>query len=128
MVLWPRVGCVGLITQKDCKSAMAQALGIPEQSAGNFWGMRGSNRLKDCDVLLVVGTPAVRPAWDVRLARAPYHTAPQRTRETSERGADGVWYYRDARMQRVAKALIQAELTRVGASQPAAALRWARGE
>ena len=37
--------------------------------------------------------------------------------ETSERGEDGVWRYRDARMQRVDNALICAELTRVRASQ-----------
>ena len=51
---------VGLITFKDCKAAMAEALGIPAHRTGHFWGMRGSNALEECDILLVVGTPAVR--------------------------------------------------------------------
>lgn len=61
---------VGLITHKDCERAMAEALGIPTHRTGHFWGMRGSNQLEDCDMLLVVGTPAVRPEQVARLARA----------------------------------------------------------
>lgn len=118
---------VGLITHKDCERAMAEALGIPAHRTGHLWGMRGSNSLEDCDMLLVVGTPAVRPEQVARLARAYYHADPQVIDETSERGEDGVWRYRDPRMQRVANALIRAELTRVRASQPASALRRAGG-
>jgi hypothetical protein len=74
----------------------------------------------------VVGTPALCPEDVARLARALYHADPQVIDETSERGADGTWRYRDPRMQRVANALTRAELTRVRASQPAAAVRRAR--
>jgi hypothetical protein len=104
-------GRVGLITFKDCKPAMAEALGIPAERTGHFWGMRGSNALEDCDVLLVVGTPTLRPEDVARLARAYYHADPQLIDETSVRGEDGRWRYRDPRMQRVADALTRAELT-----------------
>ena len=102
---------VGLITFKDCKAAMAEALGIPAERTGHFWGMRGSNALEDCDILLVVGTPTLRPEDVVRLALAYYHADPQMINETSVRGEDGRWHYRDARLQRVADALTRAELT-----------------
>jgi hypothetical protein len=102
-------GRVGLITFKDCKPAMAQALGI--ERLGHFWGMRGSNALEGCDVLLVVGTPTLRPEDVARLARAYYHADPKLINETSVRGEDGRWRYRDPRMQRVADALTRAELT-----------------
>jgi hypothetical protein len=102
---------VGLITHKDCKPAMAEALCIPAHRSGHFWGIRGSNQLEDCDLLLIVGTPAVRPEQVARLARAYYHADPQVIDETCERSADGTWRYRDQRMQRVANALVCAELT-----------------
>jgi hypothetical protein len=73
--------------------------------------MRGSNRLEDCTILLVVGTPALRPDHVARLARAYYHADPEVIDETSERAEDGTWHYLDPRMQRVADALIRAELT-----------------
>lgn len=104
-------GRVGLITHKACKPAMAEALGIPADRTGHFWGMRGSNALEKCHILLVVGTPAVRPELIARLARAYYHADPQLIDETSVRGEDGVWHYRDPRMKRVADALTRAELT-----------------
>lgn len=88
-----------------------EALGILAHRTGHFSRMRGSNQLEDCDVLLVVGTPAVRPGQVVRLARAYYHADPQVINETSERTEGGTWRYRDARMQRVADALVRAELT-----------------
>ena len=111
---------VGLITHKDCERALAEALGIPEHRSGHFWGMRGSLCLEDCTILLVVGTPALRQDHVARLARAYYHADPQVIDETSERTDDGTWRYRDPRMQRVADALIRAELTRVRPSQPTA--------
>jgi hypothetical protein len=120
-------GRVGLITHKDCEQAMAEALGIPAQRTGHFSRLRGSNALEDCDILLVVGTPAVRPEQVARLARAYYHADLEVIDETSVRGENGVWRYLDLRIQRVANALIRAELTRVGASQSAAALRWPDG-
>ena len=92
-------GRVGLVTHKDCERAMAEALGIPAQRTGHFSRVRGSNALEDCDILLVVGTPAVRPEQVARLARAYYHADPLVIDETSERGEDGVWRYRDPRMR-----------------------------
>jgi len=103
--------------------------GISEHRCGHFWWIRGSNWLEDCDILLVVGTPALLcPDHVARLARACYHADPQVIDEASVRGEDGVWRYCDPRMKRVANALILAELTRVGPPQSSAALRWARGE
>jgi hypothetical protein len=104
---------VELITFKDCKAAMAEALGIPAHRTGHFWGRRGCNALEDCDILLVVGTPTLRPEDVARLARAYYHADPLVIDETRVRGADGRWRYPDARLQRVADALTRAELTRV---------------
>lgn len=120
-------GSVGLITHKDCKRALAEALGIPAHRTGHFSRLRESLSLEDCDLLLVVGTPAVRPEQVARLARAYYHADPQVIDETCERNADGIWRYRDQRMQRVANALVRAELTRVCPPQSAAALRRAGG-
>lgn len=36
---------VGLITHKDCERAMAEALGIPTDRTGHFWGTRESLQL-----------------------------------------------------------------------------------
>jgi hypothetical protein len=52
---------VGLITHKDCERPMAKAIGIPEHRSGHFSRLRGSNRLEDCTILLVVGTHATLP-------------------------------------------------------------------
>jgi len=76
---------------------MAEALGIPAHRTGHFWGMRESLALEDCDILLVVGTPTLRPEDVVRLARAYYHADPLVIDETSVRGEDGRWRERDAR-------------------------------
>lgn len=64
----------------------------------------------------------MRPEQVARLARAYYHADPQVIDETSERCEDGIWRYRDPRMQHVANALIRAELTRVCSSQSTASL------
>ena len=45
----------------------------------------------------VVGTPTLRPEDVARLARAYYHDDPQLIDETSARGEDGRWRYRDPR-------------------------------
>ena len=90
---------------------MAVALGIPARRTGHFSRVRESLALEDCDVLLVVGTPTLRPEDVVRLARAYYHADPQMIDEASVRGEDGRWRYRDPRLQRVADALTRAELT-----------------
>ncbi len=57
-----------------------------------------ASRLAQCEILLVVGTPAVRPELVARLARAYYHADPQLIDETSVRGEDGPFRYRDPRM------------------------------
>jgi hypothetical protein len=90
-------GHVGLITFKDCKAAMAEALGIPTERTGHFSRLCGSNALEDCDILLVMGTQTLRPADLARLARAYYHADPQLIDETSVRGEDGSFHYRDPR-------------------------------
>ena len=78
---------LGLVTHKDCERALAEGLGIPERR-GHFWGMRGSNRLEDCTILLVVSTPALRPDHMARLVRAYYHADPQVIAESSESTED----------------------------------------
>ena len=64
-----------------------------------FLALRGSIALEDCDVLLVVGTPTLRPEDLARLARAYYHADPLVIDETSVRGEDGRWRYRDRAMR-----------------------------
>ena len=81
--------------------------------------MRESLQLQDCTLLLVVRTPAVRPEQVARQARAYFRDDPEPLDKTAAPDAEGRWRYRDARMQRVADALIRAELTRVCSSQPA---------
>jgi hypothetical protein len=81
-----------------------------------------------CSMLLVVGTPTLHPEDVTRLARAYYHadSAAIDERERARRG----WALalpRCADASCVANALMRAELTRVGASQPATALGWAGG-
>jgi hypothetical protein len=78
-------GQVGLVTFAAIEQEFAEALGIryvpatappAAQQAGrtmHFWAARGSNRLADCAVLLVVGTPALPDAQVYREARALYH-------------------------------------------------------
>lgn len=90
---------VGLITHKDCERSMAKALGIPAHRTGHFFRLRGSNQMQARWVLLVVGTPAVAPAQVARLACAYYHADPQVIDETSVRGEDGLFRYRDPRMR-----------------------------
>jgi len=72
---------LGLITHKGCERVLAEAIGIPYSDpaqpegtgrvgrTGHFWGIRGSNRLEDCTILLVVGTPALQPDDVLRGAR-----------------------------------------------------------
>ena len=83
---------------------MAAALGILAHRTGHFSRVRESLALEQCDILLVVGAPTLRPEDVARLARAYYHADPQVIDETSVRGADGRWRYRDQRLQRVADA------------------------
>src|SRR5690349_6495448 len=107
---------------------MAEALGIPAHRTGHFSRLRESLALEDCDILLVVGTPTLRPEDVVRLARADSHADPLVIDE-SERTRRG-WALalpRCAAARAWPPRVSRAELTRVGTSQPAAALRRARG-
>jgi hypothetical protein len=115
-------GRVGLITHKGCEQPLAEAIGIPYHDpalpegtgrvgrTGHFWGIRGSNRLEDCTILLVVGTPALQPDDVLRMARALYADDPVPLDEACDANS-GDWRYRDSRLQRVADALSHAELT-----------------
>jgi hypothetical protein len=114
---------VGLMTFKDCKAAMAEALGIPAHRTGHFSRLRESLALEDCDILLVVGTPTLRPEDVARLARAYYHADPQLLDETSVRGEDGRWHYRDARRHARGRRAHARRADPMRASQPSAALR-----
>ena len=93
-------GRVGLITYLDCEREMAEALGISEAHSGHFWGMRGSNRLADCTILLVIGTPTLRPEEVLRMARALWQRDPDPIRDES-----------DERVRHLAEYLSNAELT-----------------
>ena len=55
------LGRVGLITFKDCKAVMTEALGIPADRTGHFWGMRESLALEDCDILRARGHADAAP-------------------------------------------------------------------
>src|SRR5690242_13653437 len=80
---------MGLITFKDCKAALAEALSIPAHRTGHFSRLRESLALEQCDILLVVGTPTLRPEDVARQARAYYHADSAVIDETSMRGEDG---------------------------------------
>jgi hypothetical protein len=105
-------GAVGLITFADIEADIGDALGIGPDRRGHFWGMRGSNRLESCEILLVIGTPAQRPDAVVRMARALYRDDPEAIDDTSMVTNDGhVWA--DPRVAALDRHLIEAELTQV---------------
>jgi putative DNA primase/helicase len=105
-------GQIGLISFKTCVDQMGEALGIPKERRLWFWGARGSNALEGCRLLLVVGTPTLRPGETARLARALWRHDPVPIDETAIRDAEtGAWRYVDARLQRLAEYLSRAELT-----------------
>jgi putative DNA primase/helicase len=105
-------GQIGLISFKTCVDQMGEALGIPKERRLWFWGARGSNALEGCRLLLVVGTPTLRPSETARLARALWRHDPVPIDETATRDAEtGAWRYADARLQRLAEYLSRAELT-----------------
>jgi hypothetical protein len=112
-------GRVGLITHQGCERVLAEAIGIPYSDpaqpegaghTGHFWGIRGSNRLETCTILLIVGTPSLQPEDVKRMARALYADDPAPLDEGCD-AHSGDWRYHDTRMQRVAEALSHAELT-----------------
>jgi hypothetical protein len=70
--------------------------------------MRGSNRLEDCHILLVAGTPALAPDELAIMARAIYCNDAEPLDETYDERTGS---YADPRMQRLADYLTRAELT-----------------
>lgn len=102
-----RAGHVGLITFRDCERDIGDALEIPAVQTGHFWGMRGSNRLEACEILLIIGTPAPAPDQVVGLARALYFGETAINEAYDEE--TGTWI--DPRVQHLAEYLIRAELT-----------------
>jgi len=70
-------GKVGLISFKDCVDTIGDALNIPKYRRMWFWGSRGSNALEDCDILLLVGTPALAPDEVEEYARDLHRQGPQ---------------------------------------------------
>lgn len=116
-----REGGVALITHAGCERELAEAVGIPfltpddprfEEQArtGHFWGLRGSNRLSECPLTFIVGTPALEPAQVLRLARGLYAEDAAPILEGSER-VDDQWRYLDLRVQGLADWLSKSELT-----------------
>jgi hypothetical protein len=104
-----RAGKVGLISFKGAVPYLRKALGIPQERTGYFWGIRGSNALEGCEILLVVGTPTLRDEETYRLARALSHADPVPIDPRAHR-RDGQRFFVDARMQRLTDYLIRAEL------------------
>ena len=104
-------GLVGLITHKGAEEALGDALGIPPERRGHFWGMRGSNALIDCRILLVVGTPTPNLDAAAAWARALYRDDPEPIDTETVEGDDGVKRFRDERLKGVLDHLTNAELT-----------------
>lgn len=101
---------VGLITHQGCQEALGEALGVPADRCGHFWGVRGSNDWEDCDILLVIGTPTPRPdtvAWAARTLYADDPTPLDTTAETTEHGRR----YCDPRLASLLDYLVNSELT-----------------
>ncbi len=121
-----KAGKVGIISFMACVDQIADALGIPatiefvnDQSEvvqrkrrGHFWAMRGSNELEDCEILLVVGTPTLRPEEVERLGRALWFDDPVPIDPTCNKDEEtGTWLYADKRLERLNAYLTRAELT-----------------
>lgn len=106
-----RAESVGIISFMGCVDAIGEALGIPERRRGHYWGIRGSNHLEDCSILLLVGTPALRPDELVRQARALYRDDPEPIKETSKEDWKREQRHTDHRLQHYAEYMINSELT-----------------
>jgi hypothetical protein len=107
---------VGLITYEHCEGDLADALGLTfGEQTGHFWAMKGSNRLEQVDILLIIGTPTPHPSAVERLARAFYHKDLTPINPACTKAEDGTLQYADPRMQRVANAMIEAELAQCAA-------------
>ena len=60
------------VTYKHLQEQVARELGIPVERVLYFGNMRGSNALRDADVLFVIGTPGMNPADAYWMACAAY--------------------------------------------------------
>jgi hypothetical protein len=98
---------VGLITYQGCENEIGDALGVPPERRGHFWGIRGSNAFEGCDILLVVGTPTPNLDMIENTARMLYADDPEVIDTTT--GPDGM--YKDARLRELVDYLTNAELT-----------------
>jgi hypothetical protein len=106
-------GRVGLITFADCEDTLGEALGIPPNLRGHFWGVRGSNAFEGCTILLVVGTPTPPLDTIIWMARALYADDPIPIDTEQERDERGGRQFRDPRLRALATYLVSAELTQV---------------
>lgn len=102
---------VGLITFEGVEAEMREALSIPTRLSGHFWGVRGSNRFADCELLLVVGRPRIPTEQVVRMGNVLFANdeEPLDTRQYTE--VDGTHHFRDARLEHLDTYLTRAELT-----------------
>lgn len=119
-------GKVGLISFMTCVDEIAAALNIPEtvevpgehgetvthKRRGYYWNMRGSNEMEDCEILICLGTPTLRPDEVIRLARALWHDDPKPINPASNKDEEtGKYIYEDPRLERLNAYLTRAELT-----------------
>ena len=103
-------GQVGIITHQGCETALGEALGIPAHRRGHFWAQRGNNSLEDCALLLIVGTPGLRPAHLATIARALYADDPLPLHFTYDAKGEGD-RYTDPRVAHLVAYLADSELT-----------------
>ncbi len=105
-------GKVGLISFKDCVDTIGDALNIPKYRRMWFWGSRGSNALEDCDILLLVGTPALAPDEVEEYARDLHRQGPQPIVGGREKDpTTGRERFKDPRVQALADHLTNGETT-----------------
>src|SRR6185437_9282701 len=86
-----------VVTHKHMQEQVARELGIPIERVLYFGNMRGSNALRDADVLLVIGTPGMSPPDAYWMACAAFRGEgkPPSQRMKMEFRAYGGW--RDAK-------------------------------
>jgi len=106
-----RAGNVGIITFMDCQERLGEALGIPEAQRGHFFAVRGDNRWQYCDILLIIGTPALSPDKVFSYARILYRDDPNVLDLTTYQDDDKHYLYTDPRCQHIADYLTRSELS-----------------
>ena len=105
-------GRIGLITFKGAVESIGDALGIKEERRMWFWGSRGSNKLADCSLLLLIGTPTMRPNETIAQARDLYRYDPAEISDKWECDpATGRPRYTDGRVQELCEDQINNEAT-----------------